>query len=135
MLVTEIVVSYRDSCYRDSFYRDSFYRDDDDDVPDVVPGEAGPDPGGRDGGAGLRGKHDGGGLHRHCLPNQDLRHPLDLRPPQLLQDLYICSQQVGHNIAVTFQCDQSFTSQIDSSCGCHFPDDDGLLCRLLPQTW
>ena len=32
------------------------------------------------------------------------------------------------------QCHQSFIPKIHPSCGCHFPDADGLSCGLLPQT-
>ena len=54
------------------------YKHDDD--PDVFPGEARPDAGGRDGAAGLCRQHDGECLPRLRLPHQDLRHGLDLCP-------------------------------------------------------
>ena len=60
----------------------------------VVPGEARPDAGGRDGAAGLRRQHDGECLPRLRIPHPDLRHGLALCPHQHLPDLHICPQQV-----------------------------------------
>ena len=60
----------------------------------VFPGEARPDPGGRDGAAGLCRQHDGECLPRLRLPHQDLRHGLALRPHQHIPDLHIRPQQV-----------------------------------------